>query len=199
MCLIRRCACEWEVVGSKKLPSMDCVMNHSKRSVSRRRMHPSPWYARSYVAPCVVGESGFGELCYPKCTIRRFADRMRYSPTPSERHFNSILNSLNRGVLRGQFIRQYPVSGEYIVDVFFPRIRLAVEIDGSIHDEYLQCVRDDAKEKYCARIDITMLRFTNDEVWGDRVRLVERLRDGWRAALRRENRIIGKAYGEVEW
>jgi very-short-patch-repair endonuclease len=123
---------------------------------------------------------------------------MRFNPTPSERRFNNILNSLNRGVLRGQFIRQYAVSGEYIVDVFFPKIRLAIEIDGSIHDEYLQYVRDQAKDEYCARIDITVLRLTNNEVWGDRERLVDRLRDGWRAALRRENRIIGKAYGGVK-
>lgn len=173
-------------------------MNFSQRSVKRSSRRSAPRHSRTYVAPRVVGESGYGELRYPKCTIRRYADRMRRSPTPSEQRFSKILNSLNRGVLRGQFIRQFPVSGEYIVDVFFPKLRLAIEIDGSIHDEYLQRIRDEAKDKYCARIDITVLRLSNDEVWGDHERLVERLRDGWRAALRRENRIIGREYGEVE-
>lgn len=45
-----------------------------------------------------------------------------------------------------------------------------------------------------ATFDITMLRVTNTEVFGNRERLVAKLREGWREALHRENRIKGKPY-----
>jgi hypothetical protein len=50
---------------------------------------------------------------------------------------------------------------------------------------------DRQKERDCARFDITLLRITNAEIFGDKARLTEKLRHGWRMALDRENKIIG--------
>jgi hypothetical protein len=50
------------------------------------------------------------------------------------------------------------------------------------------------KEQDCARFDITLLRITNADVFGDRDKLVDKLRHGWRMALKRENQLIGKEY-----
>lgn len=119
---------------------------------------------------------------------------MRRRPTPAERRLSWILNSLNRGVLKGRFRKQHVVSGRWIVDFFFPEIRLAIEVDGSFHLSEERRALDREKEQDCARFDITLLRLKNAEVFGDRERLIERLRDGWRTALRRENKIIGKQY-----
>jgi very-short-patch-repair endonuclease len=119
---------------------------------------------------------------------------MRRHPTRAERRFLEILNSLNRGVLRGRFRTQHAISGRWIVDFFFPQIRLAVEVDGSVHRGDEQRVLDLEKEQDCARFDITLLRITNADVFGDRELLVCKLRDGWRMALKRENKLIGKEY-----
>ena len=129
---------------------------------------------------------------YPtRSRIREFAIHNRKNPTPAEDKLRRILEGLNDGCLRGRFNCQYPISGKWIVDFFFPEIRLAVEVDGSIHRTEEQREQDRLKDADCARFDITMLRITNLEVYGDRESLIEKLRAGWRNALNRENRIIG--------
>jgi very-short-patch-repair endonuclease len=119
---------------------------------------------------------------------------MRGRPTPAELRLLGILNSLNDGVLRGRFDTQHVVSGRWIVDFFFSEIRLAIEVDGAVHQTEDQKTRDLEKEQDCARFDITLLRITNADVFGDRDKLVDKLRHGWRMALKRENQLIGKEY-----
>ena len=103
-----------------------------------------------------------------------------------------ILNSLNNGVLKGRFQREHVINGKWIMDFFFPDIRLAIEVDGSTHYTNEQRLKDAAKEADCEALDITILRIRNREVFGNREHLVNKLRTGWRGALNRENRIIGK-------
>ena len=143
--------------------------------------------------PRMVGEPWIIEHSYTRSTISRHADRMHKNPTPAEKKLIRILNSLNSGVLKRRFTSQHVVSGKWIVDIFFYENRLAIEIDGSVHYTEKQKMRDRQKEQDCARFDITLLRLTNAEVFGDREQLIEKLRHGWRMALRRKNKIIGKA------
>ena len=56
--------------------------------------------------------------------------------------------------------------------------------------------RDKQKDEDCAKLDITVLRFTNRDIAGNRNALVAKLRAGWRKALDRENRIIGMSEDE---
>lgn len=83
------------------------------------------------------------------------------------------------------------MSGKWIVDFFFPEIRLAIEVDGSVHLRRDQQKRDRRKDSDCAKFDVTVLRLRNREIFGSRERLIRKLRDGWRKALRRHNQIIG--------
>lgn len=78
------------------------------------------------------------------------------------------------------------------MDFFFKDIRLAIEVNGSIHREPSQMKRDALKASDAARFDITLLTIWNEEVFGNRDDLIEKLRSGWRMALYRENKIIGK-------
>ena len=78
------------------------------------------------------------------------------------------------------------------MDFFFPEVRLAIELDGGHHGRGEQAERDRIKEKDCRRFDITLVRFTNAEVFGNRTALVERLRKAWATARARENVIVGK-------
>lgn len=77
------------------------------------------------------------------------------------------------------------------MDFFFTEIRLAVEIDGSYHQTDRQMVRDHLKDEDCARFDITVLRLTNEAVFGCKEDLTNRLRAAWRQALSRKNHLIG--------
>jgi very-short-patch-repair endonuclease len=150
--------------------------------------------ARFSGIPRVVREPSVIEPYYPTSHVRRHARRMRRLPTPAERELRAILSSLNRGVLRGRFKTQHVVSGRWIVDFFFPEIRLAIEVDGAVHWSKDQKARDVEKERDCSRFDITLLRIMNADVFGDRDMLVDKLRQGWRKALKRENLLIGTEY-----
>jgi very-short-patch-repair endonuclease len=130
---------------------------------------------------------------YRKSYIRRNADERRANPTPAEVKLLSILYSLKGGVLRDKFKREQVVSGKWIVDFWFSEVRLAIEVDGPVHDTQDQRAKDLMKDSDCKRFDITVLRLRNDEVFGDHDALVEKLRAGYREAKYRQNRIIGKS------
>jgi very-short-patch-repair endonuclease len=129
----------------------------------------------------------------PKAShIRRFAAQRKRNPTPAERKLDQVLSTVNNGALKGRFVREHIVSGKWIVDFFIPEVRLAIEVDGSIHQQDRQRKHDHMKDEDCARFDITVLRVTNSEVFGDRELLLRKLRQGWRDAKQRPNHIIGK-------
>ena len=164
-----------------------------KRGNVKRKSAPGPSRPGGAVMPRVIGETPIFAPSHSKSYIVRNAEKRRANPTRSEAELERILNSLNGGVLRGKFQRERVISGKWIVDFFFPDIRLAIEVDGSIHITHMQQTRDRKKDADCQRFDITVLRLRNAEVFGDRGALIEKLRAGWRAARARENRIIGSS------
>jgi very-short-patch-repair endonuclease len=113
------------------------------------------------------------------------ARRRRSAPTPAERELERILNSLNGGVLRGRFFREWAFADRWILDFFFHEVRLGIEVDGSVHSLASQKQRDREKERTCDEWSITLLRISNREVFGDRQALVQKLRAAWRLASRR--------------
>ena len=142
----------------------------------------------------VMNERRYQEHVFQRSHIEKYADYRRANPTPAEAEFRQFLNNLNGGVLRSKFVREHVISGKWIVDFYFPEIRLAVEIDGSIHLTGIQKTKDIMKDADAARFDITVLRLTNSEVAGNKERLTVKLREAWLRALKRENQIIGKPY-----
>lgn len=170
-----------------------------ERKTRRKRGEPEPpvpppcvttWSA--LVIPHVIGETA-APLARPDPShVRRFARENRRRPTDAEHRLRLILDALNGGVLKGRFETERPISGKWIVDVFFPENRLAIEVDGGYHWTHHQIVRDRQKDADCRRFDITLLRLTNEEVFGPIDPLSARLRAGWQEANRRENTIIGK-------
>ena len=105
----------------------------------------------------------------------------QHQATPAEVEFAIILNGLANGALTGEFRREWPV-GDWIVDFYFPAIKLAIEVDGGYHRAQSQWRRDLRKTRDLEARGITVLRLVNAEVLGDRERLIARLRAAWRAA-----------------
>jgi very-short-patch-repair endonuclease len=167
-----------------------------KKKVKKKRKSASLLSTVSeVVVPRVIGELIFVHPYRPlrvrKSHILTNSEKRRADPTPAEAKLEKLLNSLNGGVLRGRFKREHVVSGKWIVDFFFPEIRLAIEVDGSVHDTPIQRAKDLKKDSDCKRFDITVLRIRNAEIYGDREALIKKLRAGWREAEGRENQIIG--------
>lgn len=178
--------------------SWNAWFERRERKSRRKRGEPEPptkqaksstWSA--LIIPRVIGDRSTFPARPNSSHIRRFARENRRQQTEAEDRLRRVLNALNKGVLKGRFETEHPISGKWIVDVFFPENRLAIEVDGGYHFTSHQMERDRQKDADCQRFDITLLRLTNEEVFGPIDALVAKLRTGWRDANRRENTIIG--------
>jgi very-short-patch-repair endonuclease len=65
-----------------------------------------------------------------------------------------------------KFRRQYGVD-EYSIDFYCPRLKLAVEVDGTTHFRASSRENDEKRQKHIEQYGIRFLRFTNEEVYGD--------------------------------
>ena len=62
-----------------------------------------------------------------------------------------------------RFRRQHSV-GPYVLDFYCPRARLAIELDGSSHDNDAVQRRDAVRDRYLEACKIRVVRILNDEV-----------------------------------
>ncbi|MGB8437734.1 MAG: DUF559 domain-containing protein [Burkholderiales bacterium] len=116
--------------------------------------------------------------------MQLIAEERREHPTRAERALAVILGDLNEGALEGRFRREWVCGERWIVDFYFPEVRLATEVDGGYHRSTVQRSWDLFKKSGLRSAGVTLLRLTNEEVFGDRARLLGRLRHAWWSALR---------------
>jgi len=121
-------------------------------------------------------------------TLQLIARERREHPTRAERALAAILAGLNDGALDGRFRREWVCGRRWIVDFYFPEVRLAIEVDGGYHRSTTQKGWDHFKAGGLESAGVTLLRLTNQEVFGDRTLLVRKLRLAWRVAQRRVRR-----------
>ena len=62
-----------------------------------------------------------------------------------------------------KFRRQHGI-GSYIVDFYCPERLIVVEVDGDVHSEATQIVRDRNREEHLSGLGLRVIRYTNDEV-----------------------------------
>ena len=88
------------------------------------------------------------------------ARELRKRLTPSEQVF---WLRLKVGFPEYKFRRQHPVS-VYVADYYCHKLKLVIEIDGPIHDSKDVKLNDVNRQKDLENLDLTMIRFTNDQV-----------------------------------
>jgi very-short-patch-repair endonuclease len=88
-----------------------------------------------------------------------FARNLRKEQTPEEAIVWELLR--NRKFMNLKFRRQHDIEG-FIVDFYCHELRLAVEIDGGIHDK--QKDYDELRQELISSKGIRFVRVTNDEV-----------------------------------
>ena len=86
---------------------------------------------------------------------------MRKLPTPAEDILWQILR--NRQIDGYRFRRQHSI-GLYIVDFYCDSESLAIEVDGSIHQNPKQMKKDGTRTKWIQSVGHRLIRFTNNEV-----------------------------------
>ena len=72
--------------------------------------------------------------------------------------------SLAKGSGLGEKCRRQYIIGEYIVDFFFRKSMLIVELDGGYHFTEEQQKEDAIRQDWLEHMGYKVLRFTNDEV-----------------------------------
>jgi very-short-patch-repair endonuclease len=98
-----------------------------------------------------------------KTTLER-ARAMRREPTPAESKLWQHLR--NRQLNNFKFARQEPI-GPYIADFVCRAKKLVIEIDGVTHETPEELAHDAARTAFLVREGYRVVRFHNEEVFGD--------------------------------
>jgi very-short-patch-repair endonuclease len=98
------------------------------------------------------------------------AREMRREPTAAEAILWQALRGSRLGV---RFRRQHPV-GRFILDFWCAEAKLAVEVDGGIHDE--QQAHDAERSAVLELYGYEIVRFRNDEVLKDLPSVIQRIK-----------------------
>jgi len=91
--------------------------------------------------------------------LKSLARNLRNKSTLSEVLLWNRLKS--RQFLGYQFTRQKPI-GEYIVDFYCPKLKLAIEVDGDSHSEKTEA--DSIRQKKLESMGLNVLRFYDRDV-----------------------------------
>ena len=103
--------------------------------------------------------------------VEKAARDLRRNMTPAEETLWKALRYQRVGGLR--FRRQHPV-GRFVLDFYCPSVKLAIEVDGGIHDQ--QRDRDEERIGVMNAAEIRVLRFRNEEVLNDLPSVLRRIR-----------------------
>ena len=102
---------------------------------------------------------------------------MRAEPTYTEAALWDRLRALPV-----RFRRQAPI-GRYVVDFACHRARLAVEVDGGVHQRDVVVLRDAERDAWLTAEGYRVLRFTTKQIEGDIDAVVGRIEDAVRVSL----------------
>lgn len=72
----------------------------------------------------------------------------------------------DRKTLGYKFRRQYSVD-HYVIDFYCPELKLAIELNGSVHDLPDQKEYDAYRQEYLEKFGIIFCRITNEELMGN--------------------------------
>ncbi|MDH4138607.1 MAG: DUF559 domain-containing protein [Anaerolineae bacterium] len=102
--------------------------------------------------------------------IEAAARRLRRNMTPAEKKLWEALKGKKLGGLK--FRAQHPV-GPFILDFYCPACKLAVELDGGVHEERAEY--DEARAQQLEDYGYRIIRFRNEEVLTDLRTVLERI------------------------
>ena len=84
------------------------------------------------------------------------------------------LHLRNRQILGYKFRRQYSVD-HFVIDFYCPELKLAIELDGDVHEIPDQKKYDQGRQKYLEAFGIKFIRIKNEEFLGNPNRSFDRI------------------------
>ena len=109
---------------------------------------------------------------YNQSMMKARRRELRKNQTKQEKDFWDIIR--NGEFVAYRFRRQYSIGG-FVIDFYCPSLKLAIEIDGSIHDS--QVKYDAFRQSGIETLGIRFIRFTNDEIDNEIEEVVKKIRE----------------------
>ena len=109
---------------------------------------------------------------YNKKTLKETRRKLRRDETIAEKHMWSQLR--NRQLLGLKFKRQFSID-KYIIDFYCPQFKIAIELDGNVHELEEVKEHDEERQKYLESYGINFIRVTNDEYLGNSNKAFDRI------------------------
>lgn len=98
---------------------------------------------------------------FNRIEAKKVRQYLRRNTTPAEKR---LWSKLRRSNLNGLKFRRQCGIGKYVFDFYCPEFKLAIEVDGDVHAEAGQIIKDMGKQLYATQLGVTVLRFTNGEI-----------------------------------
>ena len=101
---------------------------------------------------------------FNKKELGKYRTTLRKNLTSAEA---SLWNLLKTRQISGHNFRRQHSIGNFIVDFCCPKQMLIIELDGNIHGEKQQILKDELRDNYLKDLGFTVLRFENKLVFQD--------------------------------
>lgn len=111
---------------------------------------------------------------YNDPTKKKLRQLLRYQSPKAEQLLWGHLKG--RQFLDLKFRRQYGVD-RFVIDFYCSELRLGVEVDGNSHCTDQAKTYDNERSRHIAAHDITVIRFTNEEIFHNIEQVLLRLAD----------------------
>ena len=119
---------------------------------------------------------------YNKRHLKAYRKNLRNNLTPAEAALWTLLK--NKQVLGLRFRRQFSVNN-YILDFFCPKAKLAIELDGEVHNSAEAQERDLKRDDFLGNLDIKVLRVENKLVFENTTQVVSAIETALKEQLSR--------------
>jgi very-short-patch-repair endonuclease len=111
--------------------------------------------------------------------VQKAARQLRCDPTRAE---VALWEALRTRRFCGVRFRRQHVIDRFVVDFYSSEHRLAIEVDGDIHDQ--QREHDELRTEYLAARGVRVVRFRNEEVLNDLASVLAAIREAFQPTSR---------------
>jgi len=111
--------------------------------------------------------------------LRTFRNSLRSNLTPAEAKLWSLIKNSK---LDGRKFRRQHSFGSYILDFYCSSEKLAIELDGEVHNNASVAQKDYERELFLKYFGVRVLRFENKTVFESSSWVIDRIRSsfGWK-------------------
>ena len=111
---------------------------------------------------------------YNKVELKKRRQDLRVAQTKAEMILWKQIKNKNLENLK--FRRQFSF-GYYIVDFYCREMKLVIELDGDSHFQYNSIEYDEQRTRYLNSLGLTVLRFTNNDIYNNLEVVLEKITD----------------------